>query len=555
MKKYLSLICVLAMVLGMVIPSAYAVTDTTCDCGATNVEWETLTASTELEPGKHYRLTGDVTRSSQMSLKTEGTYCIDLAGYTLQNKSNRAFLLGNSGTSTKIVMNIMDSSANKSGKLLGGTTSTAASGGSIYLYSGVVFNLYGGTVGTHDPANNKAKIGAIFQLLGSSTLNVYGGTIVGGTALQQAGAVNVAATSVLNVYGGSIISGTAPTAPCVYVDSTSSKVKLSGNANVDEIYFNSTPSSSLTISGTYTGSVTIDAKNAIASGSIVGVVADSGNIAGARISVKDTDFAAVLDGTNIVVSAGSWCQACQKNVVWTNLSSALPASANGHYKLTKNVSASQVSLQTSNTICVDLNGFTYTSSGRLFLLGGSAGTNTVTLNVMDNSKEQKGVMQSYGGSAYTAGGIYAYKNTAFNLYSGTLRAVEKEGCGNLGAVIATSGTCTIGIYGGKIIGGHAYDQGGAIYLRSSGVLNIAGGSIEGGTSVNEGSCVCVASGGIVNLSGNGSVEQLYFEGDSSSKLTITGDYTGKAELKFKTTPALGADIGNCSNATVLSHSC
>lgn len=550
-KKFLSLICVLAIMLGMVIPSAYAVTDTTCDCGATDVQWETLTASTVLEPGKHYRLDGDVTYTSQKTVKTAGKYCIDLAGHTLQHESNRAFLLGVSGEVTALEMNIMDSSANKTGKVLGGTNSTAASGGTIYLYNGVVFNLYGGTVGTYDSATDRSKIGAIFQLLGGSSLNVYGGNIIGGTALQQAGTINVAAQAKLNVYGGSIISGTAPTAPCVYVDSTSSKVKLSGNANVDEIYFNSTPSSSLTISGTYTGSVTLDAKTAITSGAVIAATADSANISGARIAVKGTDFAAGMDGTNVVVSAGSWCQACQKNVVWTNLSAALSATASGHYKLTKNVSTTQVSLQTSNTICMDLNGFSYTSSGRLFLLGSNTGVNTVTLNIMDNSEKQNGVMQAYGGSAYTAGGIYVYKNTTLNIYSGTVRVVENEGCGNLGAVIATSGACSVNLFGGKIIGGYAYDQGGAIYLRSSGVLNIAGGSIEGGTSANEGSCVCVANGGIVKLSGDGSVDQLYFEGDSASKLTITGDYTGKAELKFKTVPALGADIGNCSNATIL----
>ena len=91
-KRMLSLLCAVAIVLGMIVPSAFAATDTTCDCGATDVQWETLTASTTPQPGKHYRLSGDVTWSSQMSLKTEGTYCIDLAVYTMQNKTNRALV-------------------------------------------------------------------------------------------------------------------------------------------------------------------------------------------------------------------------------------------------------------------------------------------------------------------------------------------------------------------------------------------------------------------------------------------------------------------------------
>ena len=548
-KRLLSILCSLAIVLGMVIPSAYAVTDTTCDCGATEITWETLTADTVPEPGKHYRLAGDVTWTSQRSLKTAGKYCIDLAGYTLQHKSNRAFLLGVSGEVTALEMNIMDSSADKTGKLLGGTNSTAASGGSVYLYNGVVFNLYGGTVGTYDPDTDQSKIGAIFQLLGGSTLNVYGGSIVGGTALQQAGTINVSAKANLNVYGGSIVSGTAPIGSCVYVDSTSSKVKLSGNAKVDEIYFNAAPSSSLTISGTYTGSVVLNPKTALTDGAAV-AVSDSADISGATITIKDSDLAATLSGSDIIVSAGSWCEACKKTVVWQTLTGSLSATASGHYKLTKNVSASQVSITSTDKICLDLAGFKYTSTGRAFLLGKSDGTYAVDLNIMDSSAAKTGVIEGYGGSAYTAGVFYVYKNAKLSLYSGTLQLAD-GGTANMGGVIATWSSSEVNLYGGKVIGGPAVSQGGAIYHRGGSVLNVAGGSIEGGTAGDAGDCVYVASSGVVNLSGSGSVEQLYFAGDSASKLTITGNYTGKAELKFATTPAEGADIGNSDNASML----
>ena len=548
-KRLLSILCALAIVLGMVIPSAYAVTDTTCDCGATNVTWETLTAGIVPEPGKHYRLSGDVTVTSQISIKTAGTYCIDLAGYTLQHKSNRVFLIGNSGTSTDIDVNIMDSSANKTGKILGGTTSTAASGGAIYLYSGVTFNLYGGTAGIYDPDDNKANIGGIFQLLGGSTLNVYGGSIVGCNAVTRSGAVNVAAQANLNVYGGSIISGTAPTAPCVYVDGTSAKVKLSGNAKVDELYFTAAPSSSLTISGTYTGSVVLNPKTALADGAAV-AVSDNADISGATITVKDTDLVAALSGSNVIVSKGSWCEACKKTVVWQSLSGPLSATASGHYKLTKSVSTSSVTLKCPSDVCLDLNGFTYTGSGRAFLMGASAGTYTFALNVMDSSEKQTGAIIGYGGDAYTAGVIYVYKNTELNLYSGTIRLGE-GGSGNQGGVLATWSGSSVNVYGGKIIGGKANDFGGAIYLRSGSTLNLAGGSIEGGTATNKGDCVYAASGGIIKLSGNGSADHIYYDGDSASKLTVSGKYTGKVELKYPTTPTAGKDIGNCESAEIL----
>lgn len=548
-KRLLSILCALAIMLGMVIPSAYAVTDTTCDCGATEVTWETLTADTVPEPGKHYRLSGDVTWSSQRSLTANGKYCIDLNGYTLQHESNRVFLLGVKGSVADMEMNIMDSSANKTGKLLGGTNSTAASGGSVYLYNGVVFNLYGGTVGTYDPDTDQSKIGAIFQLLGGSTLNVYGGSIVGGTALQQAGTINVAAQAKLNVYGGSIVSGTAPIGSCVYVDSTSSKVKLSGNAKVDEIYFNAAPSSSLTISGTYTGSVVLNPKTALTDGAAV-AVSDSADISGATITVKDSDLAATVSGSNVIVSKGSWCEACKKTVVWQTLTGSLPNAA-GHYKLNKNVSASQVSFNAiGGAICFDLAGYTYTSSGRAGLLYDVSGDDIKdTLNIMDSSAAKTGVLYGHGGGTSHASGIFrTYGNTVLNLYDVTVQLIDN------GNVVANDGGAIyagaeVNMYGGKIVGGNVHDLGGTVYV--SGTFNMTDGVIIGGSAANKGDCVYVASGGKVSLSGSASPEQIYFAGSSASVLTVKGKYTGKVELKYDTTPTEGADIGNVDNAEIL----
>ena len=110
MKRSLAFLCALALLLGMVVPSAMAVADTTCPCcGATNVTWTNFTADTVPEPGVHYRLTGKVEKSGQWTLETAGTYCIDLAGYTLSGTS-KVFNLGakaDSG-SPAVVMNVME---------------------------------------------------------------------------------------------------------------------------------------------------------------------------------------------------------------------------------------------------------------------------------------------------------------------------------------------------------------------------------------------------------------------------------------------------------------
>lgn len=550
-KRTLSLICALALMLGMVVPSVHAATACSC-CGAADVEWTTLTADTVPVDGGHYKLAGDVTLAKQYNFNKTATYCFDLAGYTLESPKDRVFLLGANGDSSqKVVVNVMDSSANKTGRVEG-DSSDASSGGVCYLYDGATLNMYGGTFAPDKPDQNVAKIGGIFQLRGGATLNVYGGKIVGGKAIQDGGAVYVYKNATLNMEGGSIEGGTAGTSGnCVYAMG-SSIIKLTNDASIEEIYFAGDPSLSMTFSGTYTGSVTLNPKTALAEGAAIGK-ASNADISGAKISVNGTEYAAVVSDGNVVVSNGSWCQACQKTVVWTSLAGALPATASGHYKLTKNVSASQVSITSNAKICLDLAGYTYTGGTRAFILNSGSGAD---LHVMDSSENQTGVLQGAGSG--TAGVIYAYKNTKFSLHSGTVQ-LTVTGSANKGGVIATLGAAEVNIYGGKVLGGKVTatstdsttGRGGAIYLRDSGVLNISGGYISSGTVDDVGACIYVESKGIVNLSGDGSADQIYFAGSTASTLTVSGKYTGRLELKFKTAPALGADIGNCSNAEIL----
>ena len=548
-KRVLSILCAFAIVLGMVIPSAaFAVTDTTCDCGATNVEWITLTASTVLESGKHYRLEGNVELSDQYSISTDGfVACIDLAGHKLFNNGGRAFLLGASNGSAAVELNIMDSSANKTGRVEGQSKSSSTSGGVCYLYAGATLNIYGGTFAAVDLSAYNSKTGGIFQIYGA-TVNMYGGKIIGAKA-TTAGAINVSSGATLNMEGGSVEGGEATTANCVCA-AASSIVRLSGNASVEEIYCAGAPSNSLTVSGTYTGTVAINPKTALADGAAIAKTENNADISGATITVVGTDYAPAISGSTITVGEGSWCEACQKTVFWQSLTEALPADASGHYKLTKKVSVKQVTIKSNNKICLDLAGYSYTGSSRAFLLGTEDGDYKVDLNIMDSSANQTGVLQGYGGSKTGGGVIYAYKNTKISIYSGTVR-LASGGEAKTGGVIATNGTVVINLYDGKIIGGPANETGGAIHVRNSGTLNVAGGSIEGGTASGSGDCVYVADGATVILSGNGSVEQLYFPSGSDTELKISGKYTGTAQLKYATVPSTGAKIGVCTNAEIL----
>ncbi|MBR2311162.1 MAG: DUF4886 domain-containing protein [Oscillospiraceae bacterium] len=547
MKRVLALLCTLTLLLGMIVPGAYAVENTTCPCcGATDVTWTAFTADTVPEPGVHYRLTGKVEKSGQWVIETAGTYCIDLAGYTISTNS-RAFIAGDNTDKPAVVLNITDSSANRSGVIKSkGSTNSAWSAGVLYSCNKATINLYGGTVTSADVNTASAGKGAIVNALGE--FNMYGGTVIGGTAQTYGGAVSMQGNGVFTMSGGTVKSGTAPVGPCVYLGS-GSKMILSGNAKVDNIYIDGTPKSSLTISGVYTGSAELSAKNEITAGTTV-ATADNADISGATISVAGKSLAASVSGNGIVVGEGSWCQACRKNVVWQELSETLTSSSAGHYKLVTNVGASQLVMKNGTQICLDLNGFTYASSGRAFVVGESysAGAGEV-LNIMDSSAEQTGRLTGRGGSdAHAAGVIYNYNKTTVNIYGGT---IEAQGNGD---VIARNGGAldiygTVNMYGGTVIGNHVANNGGTVcLLDKNAVFNMEGGKLVSGKADNLGDCVYVASNATVKLSGAAVAGQIYFAGSSASKLQFTDDFTGKAELLFATTPAIGADIGNCSGA-------
>ena len=549
LQKSLSFLCALALVMGMIAPisgTVHAAADTTCSaCGATNVEWTTLTADTVPEVGVHYRLTGKVEKSGQWSLKDAGTYCIDLAGQTISTTS-RAFIAGDNDDKPAVTLNIMDSSANQSGMIKGkGNTGATWSAGVLYSCEGAIINIYGGTVTTTDVNTASAAKGGVATVKGE--LNMYGGTIIGGTAQTYGGAVYLN-SGVFTMSGGAVKSGTAPYAPCVLV-SSGSRMVLSGDAEVDQIYLAGTMTDGLTVRGTYTGSATVAAATDITSGTAI-ATAENADISGATISVAGTNLAASVSGKTIIVGDGHWCEACKKNVVWQNLGKTLPTTASGHYRLTGDVGADQAILKSGNKVCLDLAGYSYNVSKRAFVLGtNNTSTNGEVLNVMDSSVAQTGRLVGQGGSADTAAGvIYNYKNTTLNIYGGTIEAQGK------GDVIAKNGGAldtygTINMYGGTVIGNRVANNGGAVCLLGSvAVFNMEGGTVVTGKADDLGDCVYVTSGCTMKLSGNASPEQIYFAGSSANKLIISGDYTGKTELKFATTPTSGTDIGNCSKA-------
>lgn len=273
------------------------------------------------------------------------------------------------------------------------------------------------------------------------------------------------------------------------------------------------------------------------------------------------------------------CDACDEMVAWAPLTQAQIAAdlTSGHYYLAENIVSSGKSYQKSigassgaaaaETVCLDLNGYTWTHKGRIFTVyEGSA------LSIMDSKQNGKLVAQS--GTYNTNGGmILVNANGTLNLHSGTLqfeKVTEGVTAGRevgRGGVVANAGI--FNMYGGTVIGGQLemastsvlpnYNGvGGAIaVLGRYAVFNMSGGSVVSGSlpEGGKGACIFVSSNaGIssghsaINLSGNAEADEICFETNNGSQLNIAGRYTGEAVLRFEPSfTAASVDIGNVSS--------
>ena len=231
----------------------------------------------------HYYLDEDVTWSSVRTIS--GQVCLDLNGHTITTNNCQAFKVMELGST----FNLMDSSEEQDGEVVAYNNAETI-GGVIRVYNAtdnkpdnVFFNLYGGTLrlakedGT---TGNKVEKGGVVALYG--TMNMFGGVIEGGDLLEVTqdkknattacgGAIFVYTNSVLNVSGGRIESGSVPgeitdkngnpytpKGACVYLNTGTSKVKLSGDAVVEEIYIQATTGDSITVASDFTGTAVLN---------------------------------------------------------------------------------------------------------------------------------------------------------------------------------------------------------------------------------------------------------------------------------------------------------
>ena len=579
MKKKLILLALCVAVCMLLALGVLADTQvpTTCQACGTQQTWTVLPSSVaSLKAGHyHYYLDKDVTpKQLILPLDVNVTVCLDLNGHSI-NTDGRAMYLKNGN-----VVNLMDSSAGKTGYICGSTGSNNTASGTIHLEKGSALNLYSGTIKFQKDNVGLGVCRGIVGMDAGSRMQVLGGKVEGGElvtgTLSNAGcggAIYMTGSSNLVISGGEITSGIVPDSgdgPCIFASAIASKITLSGNARVEEICGVSLKDN-LVISGTYTGYARLrPVKSAPPSaGTVVGTLTSGADISDANLfCYSDNGYEVVKSGSSLVLKTFvptaqlHKCDHCQDIVKWTSYKSgASKLSTAGHYHLylSERYTGTQINPAESTELCLDLYGNAIYADGRGFNL-----KTNVKLNVMDSIGG--GSVTGTSSNTNPAGGMMAVgTNAEVNLYGGTFTAIQ-DGSGygiGAGGVIYISGAGTVNLYGGTIQGADlvmsGYSLGGngrgaAIYLNSNSVVNVYGGQIISGTVPAGGMAECLYLAGStakVNLFGSGSVEEIYCP-SNHQQLTVTGVYTGAAYLRFPDSVEIleNTVVGVCVDADV-----
>lgn len=244
----------------------------------------------------------------------------------------------------------------------------------------------------------------------------------------------------------------------------------------------------------------------------------------------------------------AYCQHCNQTVTWQSFTSDFAADATqtsisgGHYYLSKDLTFSKKSISANNTVCLDLNGYTYTGSEHLVL------EKNATLNIQGKDGAMRGCGSTAGDPGRT---IYVKAGATLNLYSGTLSGLSStlRSAGN-GGVLGVYGT--FNMYGGTVRDGISDGVGGSLFVDRAATFRMYGGQILPGTAPT---AECAYTRGKTLIANDASISNLTISPKSGNTttedlLTIQGTYTGTLCMSFEKVTAAGTVMGISDNADI-----
>ncbi len=350
-----------------------------CAACGTEVEWKPIMdvrqGALNVTSG-HYYLNQDVpmgvTGTNRVSLDSGDKLCLDLNGHKMETPS-RSFYINSGAT-----LNLFDSVG--TGYVISYTGGNNVGGGTVFVASSGVFNMYGGTLQfiRQEVPEDKYETGNGAVISSSGTIRMYGGKLIGGelTKSEYYGIDNstngcggtVYLSGKMYVYGGEIVSGkAAPGArgDCVYVVNSATRLYLYNDAKIDEIYINDVGTNQLVVYNEFTGKAAVyynPTNISLDDESRVGT-------ANSKTSFTEENLYCTSHPQFLIVGTGSRLEATARkegaavvahpegNAVYDSLAEALANEKDSCIVLLKDITEP---VEISEDACLDLNGFSIT---------------------------------------------------------------------------------------------------------------------------------------------------------------------------------------------------
>lgn len=406
-----------------------------CEACQTTAEWEPILVSQAGAPMStgHYYLYEDVpvetTNSNRFNISNGANICLDLNGRKVETAS-RSLIIKGEGT----VVNLFDSVG--SGQLISYSGGNNVGGGAVNISDKAVLNIYGGTIQfIRNPIPGKYETGNGAVIYCSSTVNMYGGTLIGGELMKSTyypstntgngcGGTVYLISGKFNVSGGRIIAGKAADGArgdCVYLHDAASRMTISGDAQIDEIYLNYNSSNLLTIKGTYTGQTAINVNSTPKLGAKVAKLS-SADIKGANLTYSgNSEYMLKASGSYLVTAERTSGVAVVYDnytaTAYDDLNVALRNAGDGLVTMLKPVTAD---VAVSGDASLDLNGNSIT--GKVTVADGK------TLYCMDSETDDYDVADNkYGRISQIIGTVKPVEEESDLAADGYLMVSEEDG--------------------------------------------------------------------------------------------------------------------------------
>lgn len=543
-RKYISLLLALCMVMSLLPATALAAGPD--DDHGDHSDWTELNSYIEshdtLQTGNYY-LTGNLDADTKQ-IKVTGTVNLCLNGHTYTGEATDGVLrVGRGGT-----LNIYDCSSDGSGII-----QSLKDHNPIFLHSGGVCNLYGGTIQSNRTAvvidnnqlHNEDYEGGTLNSTGG-TFTMYGGTVTSTSTGNQGINVNPNLTN-----ASVIIEGGTVRSDRYAINAASGTVTLSGDLDISGdtagIYLRN--DAKIIPEAPMSGEVGVDMETP-------GVFTSNQGANYQQYFYSDkADYVVIKSGSELAlgtvssnphkhyVCGDAVCADSHEVVTYTPISSLGGALGAGNYYLKHSVTATgDITITGAVNLCLngrtlDLDGhhFIVNSGGSLTICDcGSGGTITggqaeqggavlvnsggsLTLHsgsITDNTASGGG--DGSRGSNRAGGGAVCVNGGSFNMTGGSIEnntadVTEKNDGG--GAVLLNSGIFDMS--GGEITGnsvyGHENSTGGGVHVNS-GAFTMTNGVISNNSAPN--------GGGVTVFKGT--------EGDSSSFTLSDGSITNNS---------------------------